>query len=64
MSCLPGVYIHDILQRWVIRRGNWLVNKDKKKVILLEVKFESTINGGIKEAAHGGNDDPAVVRNS
>lgn len=38
--------------------------KQKQKVILLEVKFESTINGVIKETAHDGNDGPTDVQNS
>ena len=30
-------------------------------MILLDVKFEFTINGDIKEIADGGNGDPAAV---
>lgn len=57
MSCVPGIHTCHFTKMGNQKRE--LANEDKKKhkVIMLEVKFESTISGGTEEIADSGNSD-------
>ena len=41
-ACYPVIKPYDILQEWIIERGNWRTKK--WKMAILEVKFELNIN--------------------
>lgn len=62
MSCVPGIHTCHFTKMGNPKRE--LANKDKKKskAIMLEVKFESTVSGGMEEIADSGNSDPDVAQ--